>query len=890
MTVAYHSEAHPSIQLERVLLGLATAFLVVFAAALTLAPAARVRSWEVDLHWAHWLGVLVWVGVFWSVHRMLARRHPEHDPFLLPAAGLLTGFGLLTIYRLIPGFGLRQSIWLAVAGGVLLLGLRRPDDLSVLRRFKYVWLTAGLALTAATLFLGTSPEGVGPRLWLGWGGVYLQPSEPLKLLLVVYLAAYLADRMPAAGGGNNGAARSRLSLYTLGPTIILTGLALLLLIVQRDLGTASLFFFLYAAVVYIATADWRIPAFSLLALIASGIAGYAMFDVVQLRIEAWVNPWLDPSGRSYQIVQSLLAVANGGLIGRGPGLGNPGLVPISHSDFIFSAISEEFGLIGAIAMLAILGLLLVRGLRAALYAPDVYRRLLAAGLTIHLTAQSIVIIGGTLRLLPLTGVTLPFVSYGGSSLLVAFIELLCLLQISAAASELPIPSNGLSVYRHLAAAALLVLAAAGLIAGWWAFWRGPDLLVRSDNARRSIADRFVPRGAILERGNQPLAETQGQPGDLLRVYPYAPLGPIVGYTDPVYGQSGLEFSLDAYLRGLQGYPALTIWQNHLLYGMPPEGLDVRLSLDLPLQQAADQALSGQTGALVLLNAQSGEILAMATAPTFDANSLQADWESLVQDASAPLFNRAADGLYPSGTALGPFLMAAASQQSGLPSLPLTFTYTLDGSILDCTSQPAEATWGAAIANGCPASTAILAETLGSAAFLDFLDNLGLFTAPQIRLSAQTGSPPESSTAAARLLLSQANTSTGTSIMVSPLQMALAAAVLSNQGIRPAPLLVMGVDTPQSGWVMLPSLADPVEVISPQTARAATRELAESTLPIWQTTACIRYTAVEGVCWYLGGTRETWPGAPFALAVLLENLDPGLVTAIGRGLLETAVTP
>jgi cell division protein FtsW (lipid II flippase) len=890
MTVEYRSEPLASQQLERNLLILATAFLVVFAAALTLAPAARLRTWEVDYHWLHWLGVFVWGIVFWSARWTLGHRHPAHDPFLLPAAGLLTGFGLLTIFRLTSGFGLRQTIWLGVAGGVMLLGLHRPNDLSILRRFKYLWLTAGLALTAATLFLGTSPEGVGPRLWLGWGGVYLQPSEPLKLLLIVYLAAYLADRMPTPGGGNNAASQSRLSLYTLGPTIVLTGVALLLLVVQRDLGTASIFFFLYASVVYIATEDWRIPVFSLLALAASGIAGYALFDVVQLRVEAWLNPWLDPSGRSYQIVQSLLAVANGGLIGRGPGLGNPGLVPISHSDFIFPAISEEFGLSGAIAMLAVLGLLLVRGLRAALCAPDVYRRLLAAGLTIHLTAQSIVIIGGTLRLLPLTGVTLPFVSYGGSSLLVAFIELLCLLQISAAAPELPIPSNGLRVYRRVAAAALLLLAAAGLAAGWWAFWRGPDLLARSDNARRSIADRFVPRGAILERSNQPLAETQGQPGDLRRVYPYTPLGPIVGYTDPVYGQSGLEFSLDSYLRGLQGYPAFTIWQNHLLYGMPPAGLDVRLSLDLPLQQAADQALNGQTGALVLLNAQSGEILAMATAPTFDANTLQADWESLVQEASAPLFNRAADGLYPPGAALGPLLLATASQQSGLPSLPLTFTYALDGSILNCATPPEQATWGAAIASGCPASTAVLAEALGSAVILDTLDKLGLFTAPLIRLPAQTGSPPESSTDIARLLLSQADSAEGSGILVSPLQMALAAAVLSNQGARPAPLLVMAVDTPQSGWVMLPSLAEAGEVFSLQTARAAARELAETALPIWQTTACVRYSAAEGVCWYLGGTLETWPGAPFALAVLLENPDPELVTAIGRGLLETAVTP
>jgi peptidoglycan glycosyltransferase len=448
-----------------------------------------------------------------------------------------------------------------------------------------------------------------------------------------------------------------------------------------------------------------------------------------------------------------------------------------------------------------------------------------------------------------------------------------------------VPATGLGIYRRLAGAALLGLAAASLVAGWWAFWRGPDLLTRSDNARRSIADRFVPRGAILERSNQPLAQTEGQPGDLRRVYPYAPLGPIVGYTNPVYGQSGLEFSTDAYLRGQQGYPALTIWQNYLLYGMPPEGLDVRLSLDLPLQQAADQALNGQTGGLVLVNAQSGEVLAMATSPTFDANTLEEKWESLVQDSSAPLFNRAADGLYPPGTALGPFLLAAISSQSSLPSLPATFTYSLDGSLLNCISPTVEATWGAAIANGCPGSTAALAEQLEWSAFLEIADNLGLFTAPQLRLSTQSGARPGANSDPVQLLLSQDN-----SLMVSPLQMALAAAVLSNQGIRPAPMLVMAVDTPQAGWVMLPSLAEPVEVYPAQAARTAAGQLADPALPIWQTTACIRYSASEGVCWYLGGTLESWAGAPFALAVLVETNNPKLVTAIGRSLLETVVTP
>ena len=876
--------------IERHLLGLATAFLVVYATTLTLAPAVRLRSWAVDYRWVHWIGLVVWGLVFWAAHWMLKKRHPDHDPYLLPGAGLLSGLGLLTIFRLTTGFGLRQAIWLGFIGSIFLLGLRRPSDLSILQRFKYIWLTAGLMLTAATLFLGTNPEGVSPRLWLGCCGIYFQPSEPLKLLLIIYLAAYLADRFPAQSNGGQAARLPPMSLYTLGPTLVLTGLALGLLVVQRDLGTASIFLFLYAAVVYIATADWRIPVFSLLALIASGFAGYLLFDVVQLRVEAWLNPWADPSGRSYQIVQSLLAVANGGLIGRGPGLGNPGLVPVAHSDFIFSAISEEFGLAGALAILSILGLLLVRGLRAALCAPDIYRRLLAAGLTIHLIAQSIVIIGGNLRLLPLTGVTLPFVSYGGSSLLVAFIELLCLLHISSASQSHPLPATRLPVYHHLVGAALLGLAATGLISGWWAFWRGPDLLTRSDNTRRSIADRFVPRGSILERSNQPLAETQGQPGDLQRVYSYAPLGPIVGYTNATYGQSGLEFSMDAYLRGLQGYPARTIWQNHLLYGMPPVGLDVRLSLDLTLQQAADLALTGQTGGLVLLNAQSGEILAMATSPTFDANLLEANWEALVQDPSAPLFNRAADGLYPAGPTLGPFLLAAVDERSTVPALPARFSYTLDGNHLTCATQPAEASWSAGIINGCPASTAVLVETLGATELLALAEELGLFTAPALRLSTQTGARPDVITDPIPWLLNQESTTSNSRLMVSPLQMALAAAVLSNHGTLPDPVLVTAVDTPQAGWVILNASTEAREVFFAQTAQAIAAQLADSVLPIWQTTACIRDNTSEGVCWYIGGTLEAWSGTPFALAVLLETPNPELVTAIGRGVLESAITP
>ena len=650
----------PTDRTERDLLGLAALFMLVFAIALSLSPAARARSWEVDTRWAHWLGLVIWSACITGAHMQASRYLPDRDPYLLPLAALLSGWGLMSIWRLVPAVGLRQSLWLLVIGVTFILGLRLPRDLGFLRRYKYVWLTSGLLLTGLTLLLGTNPLGYGPRLWLGCCGLYFQPSEPLKLLLVVYLAAYLAGLDPFYLSKHR---RSLLPL--LAPTLLMTGLAMALLLAQQDLGTASIFIFLYVMVVYVATGDRRILIYGGLTLVLAGAAGYVLFDVVRLRVDAWLNPWLDPSGRSYQIVQSLLALASGGLIGRGPGLGNPTLVPISHSDFIFAAIAEEQGLIGATALLAILALLSVRGMRAALGAADSYRRFLAAGLAAHLAGQSILIMGGNLRLLPLTGVTLPFVSYGGSSLLTSFLALLFLLQISNRDEESrPASFTQPRPYQNLGAMMLAGLGAVGLASGWWAFYRGPDLLTRGDNARRAIADRFVKRGSILDRNNTPISETTGEPGDYSRQMLYPSLSPVIGYSNPLYGQAGLEASLDEYLRGLKGNPGLVIWWNHLLYGQPPPGLDARVSLDSNLQRLSDEAIGQHAGALVLLNAQNGEILAMASHPTFDANQIEENWERLVNEPLTPLVNRATQGRYPLGE-LGNLLLPQGAETPGL---------------------------------------------------------------------------------------------------------------------------------------------------------------------------------------------------------------------------------
>jgi len=801
-------------RLQRRLLTLAGAFLFLYSITLTLAPAARARSWVVDYRWSHWLGFAAWVVIFTLAYIISRRRLPDSDPYLLPIASLLTGWGILTIYRLVPSYGLRQTAWLLVSGLILLLGLFISPELHFLRRYKYIWLTGGLLLTALTLIFGTDPSGGYEHAWLGCCGFYLQPSEPLKLLLIIYLAAYLSDRLPL----------SLRPVPLLAPTAVVMGISLILLFVQRDLGTASIFIILYTIILYVASGKKRILLISLIGLAIAGIAGYLLFDVIRLRVDAWLNPWLDPSGRSFQIVQSLMAVANGGILGRGPGLGSPGLVPVAVSDFIFTAIAEETGLIGSLGVIALIGLFVARGIRTAMRAPDNFRRILAAGLTAYIGTQSIVIIGGNIRLLPLTGVTLPFVSYGGSSLVTSFLAVIILLLISSQPDEEPAPLQKPRPYLLLAGLIGLGLFALAGTNAWWAVWRGPAILDRTDNARRSIADRYVKRGSLLDRNGNPINITQGESSSYVRAYLYPDLAPIIGYTHPVYGQSGLEASLDTYLRGLQGNPASSIWWDHLVYGQPPPGLDVRLSLDLDLQSKADSLLGSQSGAIVLINATSGEILAMASHPTFDPNQLDSQATTLLQDPNSPLLDRAVQNLYPVGDTLLPFFEAAGLNPT--PSLT--------------SAEP-------------------------------WYEALGFRTTPELRLPVAIASTAK------------------TDLIVSPLQMVLAAATLSHAGILPAPRLAMAVNTPTEGWVVLPSLTQPIKVFPVSNVTATVQGLMITGQPFWQ------WNGQAGMgnktyTWSIAGTLPDWQGAPLSIAVLLEKKDLGLAAHISQALLETAIKP
>jgi cell division protein FtsW (lipid II flippase) len=865
-------------QIQSRLLLIGGTFLFIYSIVLSLSPAGRARSWDVEFRLSHWFGFGVWAIGIYLFHTQSRRRLPGRDPILFPIVALLSGWGLLTIWRLTPTFGIRQTIWLGLALAGSALGTRLPLHLNFLRRYKYLWLTSGLILTALTLFFGTNPSGFGSRQWLGCCGIYLQPSEPLKLLLIAYLAAYLADNhsRPISSG-------SRESLLPLlAPTFIMTGIALLLLLVQRDLGTATIFLFIYAAVVYIGSEKKRIIFATIASLAVVGIAGYRIFDVVRLRVDSWLNPWLDPTNRSYQIVQSLIAIASGEVIGRGPGMGNPALVPLTHSDFIFTAITEETGLLGALGLIGLLALLLHRGLRIALNAPDRYRSYLAAGLTTYLAVQSVLIIGGNLRLLPLTGVTLPFISYGGSSLLTTFLSILFLTIISS--SERRSPSNG-SLNPNpaliLAGIVLVGFGAAALFSGWWTIIRGQNLISRLDNPRLAIADRFVYRGNLLDRNGRALTSNQGTTGNLVRQYPFPPLGAVLGYTDLTFGQSGLEAGLDQFLRGIEGNTNTVIWQNQIIYGQHPPGLDVRLSLDIDYQLFADNFLGENSGAIVLLNAQSGEILIMASHPTFDANLLDDSWDDLRNDPTSPLLNRATQGSYPVGSVLGPLLLAATLEGEILPSLPGNLQTPAGGGVLACATDTISNTWETAIRSGCPGPVAILGENLGRDQLRAIFQNSGLYTPPEIRIPTLAKPAPE-------IIQDPGLAALGLDgYTISPLQLAVAGSVLSADGIRPNPRLAIAFRTPDEDWSPLPAIGSAQVRVFPQgIARQAATMLASDSLAIWESIAIAGQTSP--VTWFLGGTLPDWEGIPVVVAVLLEEKNPDLAAEIGEELLSLII--
>jgi cell division protein FtsW (lipid II flippase) len=372
--------------------------------------------------------LVVYLGALLAVHLAFVLAGRRTDQILLPTVGLLGGIGLLLMERLpqtlagsLGGLARTQLAWLVIGLAIVavLATVVRSDVW--LRRYKYTWAAAGVLLLLATFVFGHDVNGA--RLSLTIGPVSGQPSELLKVILVVFLAGYLSENRLLLVDESTRIGRLRLPpLPYLAPMVAMWTIALGIVIVQRDLGAALLFFAVFLLLLYVSTARVGYVVFGLGAFVVGAGALYFLFGHVRTRIDIWLDPFGDPNGAGYQVVQALHAFARGGLIGTGFGGGLPTIagrppIPALHTDFPFAALGEELGLVGILAILGLYLVLVQRGLRIAAAAQDEFRAILAAGLSLVIGVQAFIIAAGNLKMIPLTGITLPFISYGGSSLL-----------------------------------------------------------------------------------------------------------------------------------------------------------------------------------------------------------------------------------------------------------------------------------------------------------------------------------------------------------------------------------------------------------------------------------------------------------------------------------------
>ena len=362
--------------------------------------------------------VCLWLSVqFW-----LSRRTPSLDAVLLPIAFFLTAVGLVFIFRLKPQLYYAQLIWSTIGTCAFCVIVWQRKQIYRLNTYKYIIGLVGIFLLLATLLFGIDIGG--NKNWIAVGAVRVQPSEFAKLCIVLFISGYLTSRQAELIQSVTNVGPLELPhLRFLAPLLAVWGLAMSMLVIQRDLGAALLYFGTTVLLTCVASSRWDIAWMGAVLFVAGASLAYILFPHVGTRIDIWISPWSDPDGRGYQLLQSLFALGSGGVFGSGVASGRPDIIPEVHTDFIFSAIGEECGFIGAACLLLLYIILLYRIFRVSMHSRTVFGSLTSAGLAILLGLQVFVILAGTTNLLPMTGITLPFISYGGSSLLSSYLLL-----------------------------------------------------------------------------------------------------------------------------------------------------------------------------------------------------------------------------------------------------------------------------------------------------------------------------------------------------------------------------------------------------------------------------------------------------------------------------------
>ena len=423
---------------ELLLLCFATA---VTAVALLIVQANQERA----LHW-HLLGyVLAFLTLFVFAHLAIRRFAPYADPLLLPVVALLNGLGLVMIHRLdladsaIGGkthpSANQQMLWTLLGVVAFALVVTFLKDHRQLARYGYTCGVAGLVMLAIPAVLPPSfSEQNGAKIWILLRGFSIQPAEFSKILLLIFFSAVLvAKRGLFTSAGKHVMGMDLPRARDLAPLLAAWVISVGVMVFEKDLGTSLLLYASFLVVVYLATQRFSWVVIGLVLFTAGSVVAYFAFNHVRVRVQTWLNPFADPEGSGYQIVQSLFSFATGGIFGTGLGNGQPDTVPAASTDFIIAAFGEELGLVGLASVLMLYTIVIVRGLRTAIAVRDSFGKLLAAGLASTLAIQLFIVVGGVTKLIPLTGLTTPWMSYGGSSLLANYLLLAILVRISHAA-------------------------------------------------------------------------------------------------------------------------------------------------------------------------------------------------------------------------------------------------------------------------------------------------------------------------------------------------------------------------------------------------------------------------------------------------------------------------
>ena len=644
--------------LELALLCIAAPLVILLFAMIALGEGSSL-SWEN-------LGVPVGIFIaFLIAHLAIRKLAPGADPALLPLSFALSGIGIAFVTRLAPELAMRQVMWLFFGVVCMLLVLIFLKNLDRIANYKYTLMIVGFLLLLSPLLPVVGQEIYGSRIWLNIAGISFQPGEIAKILIVLFLAGYLAQNREMLSIFTHRIGPFKIpDLATLVPLLVMWVISLLIVIFEKDLGSALVVFFVFITMLYVATGKktYLIIGFVLIAI--GGVAAFLLFNHVQVRVDTWLDPFKDATGDGYQLVQAIFSIADGGLFGVGIGNGMSDQIPIVESDFIFAAIAEETGLLGAAGLLLLYLCFAIRGLVTAARAKSDVSSFIAVGLTASIILQAFIIVGGVTRLIPLTGLTLPFVSQGGSSLLASFIAIGFLLrcgdQSTGLGTEMISGTGTLSSESVLGRVSLgkrltkTMIAFSVLFALLVANLTLIMVVQANDYKNMPSNNHTLAREARTERGtistydNVVLAQSVLQDdGTYKRVYPSGTLAAhVVGYASEAYGTAGIEASYNDTLKGQRNYASWVDVVNAATDAGTP-GNDVKLTINSTIQQAAEQALDGFNGACVVIDPETGAVLALASSPSYNASDIESILSS-GSDSSA-LYNRATQALYSPGS-------------------------------------------------------------------------------------------------------------------------------------------------------------------------------------------------------------------------------------------------